>query len=121
MRFLDKTILSSDITPQAVFENRRALIKAAAAGSFGAALAPWFSRQALAATPDKLAATLNSAYSVKEESTPYKYVTSYNNFYEFGTDKADPVAYASSLQTRPWTISIEGLVKNRSRSILMPY
>ena len=111
MRFLDKTILSSDITPQAVFENRRALIKVAAAGSFGAALAPWFSRQALAATPDKLAATLNSAYSVKEESTPYKYVTSYNNFYEFGTDKSDPVAYASSLQTRPWTISIEGLVK----------
>jgi len=38
-------------------------------------------------------------------------VTSYNNFYEFGTDKSDPAAYASTLQTRPWTISIEGLVK----------
>ncbi len=111
MAFTDKTLLASEVTPKAVFENRRALIKAAAAGSFGAALAPWFSRQALAATPEKLSASLNSAYDPKEEATPYKYVTTYNNFYEFGTDKSDPAAHAGSLQTRPWTISIEGLVK----------
>jgi sulfoxide reductase catalytic subunit YedY len=111
MSFFDPHILPSDITPQAVFENRRALIKAAAAGSFGMALAPWFSRQALAASPEKLAATLNAAYSSKDELTPYKYVTGYNNFYEFGTDKSDPAAYAASLQTRPWAVSIEGLVK----------
>ena len=111
MSFFDPHILPSDITPKAVFENRRNLIKAAAAGSFGMALAPWFSRQALAANPEKLAATLNAAYTTKEELTPYKYVTGYNNFYEFGTDKADPAAYAESLQTRPWTVSIEGLVK----------
>jgi sulfoxide reductase catalytic subunit YedY len=111
MPFFDPTILPSDVTPQSVFEGRRDLIKAAAAGSFGMALAPWFSRQALAASPEKLAATLNSAYSAKDELTPYKYVTSYNNFYEFGTDKSDPIAYAESLQTRPWTVSIEGLVK----------
>ena len=111
MRFIDKTILPSDITPQAIFENRRNLIKAAAAGSFGMALAPWFSRDALAANPEKLSAVLNQAYAAKDELTPYKYVTSYNNFYEFGTDKADPAEYAHTLQTRPWTISIEGLVK----------
>jgi len=111
MRFIDKTILPGDITPQAVFEQRRSLIKAAAAGSFGAALAPWFSRQAFAANPDALAATLNQMYSSKEELTPLKYVTSYNNFYEFGTDKANPAEYAHTLQTRPWAISIEGLVK----------
>jgi len=121
MRFIDKTILASDITPQAVFENRRNLIKTAAAGGFGMALAPWFSRQALAApwfsrqalaaSPDKLAATLNPAFADKEGLTPYKFVTGYNNFYEFGTDKEDPAAHAGSLQTRPWTISIEGLVK----------
>lgn len=63
------------------------------------------------ATPEKLSASLNSAYDPKEEATPYKYVTTYNNFYEFGTDKSDPAAHAGSLQTRPWTISIEGLVK----------
>ena len=111
MRFIDKTILPGDITPKVIFEQRRNLIKAAAAGSFGAALAPWFSREAFAATPDKLAATLNQAYSSKDELTPLKYVTSYNNFYEFGTDKADPAEYAHTLQTRPWSISIEGLVK----------
>jgi len=111
MPFIDKTIHPSDITPQTVFENRRNLIKAAAAGSFGMALAPWFSRQAFAANPEKLSAVLNQAYASKDGLTPYKYVTSYNNFYEFGTDKADPAEYAHTLQTRPWTISIEGLVK----------
>ena len=109
MPFIDKTIHPSDITPQAVFENRRNLIKAAAAGSFGMALAPWFSRQAFAANPEKLTAALNPTYASKDELTPYKYVTSYNNFYEFGTDKADPAEYAHTLQTRPWTIAIEGL------------
>ena len=111
MPFIDKTIHPSDITSQAIFENRRNLIKAAAAGSFGMALAPWFSRQAFAANPEKLSAVLNQAYASKEGLTPYKYVTTYNNFYEFGTDKADPAEYAHTLQTRPWTISIEGLVK----------
>jgi sulfoxide reductase catalytic subunit YedY len=111
MRFIDRTIQPGDITPQSIFENRRTLIKAAAAGSFGMALAPWFSRQALAASPEKLNAELNTAFSSKEDLTTYKYATTYNNFYEFGTDKSDPAAYAHTLQTRPWTISIEGLVK----------
>lgn len=111
MAFSDPSILPSDITPKAVFENRRNLIKAAAAGIFGMAFVPWFSRQALAANPEKLLAVPNPTYTAKEELTPYKYVTGYNNFYEFGTDKADPAAYAESLQTRPWTVSIEGLVK----------
>jgi sulfoxide reductase catalytic subunit YedY len=111
MRFIDNTILPSDITPKGIFEGRRELIKAAAAGSFGLALAPWFSREALASNPEKLAATLNPAYAVKDELSGYKNVTTYNNFYEFGTDKTDPFANAGTLQTRPWTISIEGLVK----------
>ena len=111
MRFIDKTIQANDVTPKEVFENRRNIIKAAAAGSFGAALAPWFSREALASSSEKLAATLNPAFADKDGLTPLKLVTSYNNFYEFGTDKADPAAHADSLQTRPWTISIEGLIK----------
>jgi len=111
MSFIDKTIRPGDVTPRSVFENRRSLIKAAAAGSFGMALAPWFSREALAANPEKLNAELNAAYSTKDELTTYKYATTYNNFYEFGTDKADPAANAHTLQTRPWTISVEGLVK----------
>ena len=103
--------LSQKITPKAVFEGRRDLIKNAAAGAFGLALAPWFSREAIASNAQKLIATPNPNFVLKDESTSYQYVTGYNNFYEFGTDKSDPAAYAQSLQTRPWTVTIEGLVK----------
>ncbi len=107
----DQKQLSLEITPKAVFEGRRDLIKSAAAGAFGLALVPWFSREALASTPQKLFATPNPSLSVKEDTTGYQYVTGYNNFYEFGTEKSDPAANAGSLQTRPWTVTIEGLVK----------
>ena len=99
------------ITPKSIFDQRRELIKAAAAGSFGLSLASWFSREAFAMAPEKLTATANPLYSSKGDVTPYKSATTYNNFYEFGTDKTDPAAYAFSLQTRPWTITIDGLVK----------
>ena len=111
MQLNDQKQLSHEITPKAVFETRRELIKSAAAGAFGLALAPWFSRDALASNPQKLLATPNPNFILKDELTSYKDVTSYNNFYEFGTDKSDPAAYAESLQTRPWTVTIEGLVK----------
>ena len=110
MRNFDNNISPDEITPQNIFENRREIIKAAA-GSFGMALAPWFAREALAANVDKLSATPNPTFTTKEDLSGYKNVTTYNNFYEFGTDKADPVANAGTLQTRPWTVSIEGLVK----------
>ena len=111
MSYQDPRILPSDITPQAVYEKRRQLIQAAAAGSFGLALAPWFSREALAANTQTLAATPNPLYLGKDDLTPLKDVTGYNNFYEFGTDKRAPAENASTLQTRPWTITVEGLVK----------
>ena len=111
MSYQDPRILPSDITPQAVYEKRRQLIQAAAAGSFGLALAPWFSREALAANTLTLAATPNPLYLGKDDLTPMKDVTGYNNFYEFGTDKRAPAENATTLQTRPWTITVEGLVK----------
>jgi sulfoxide reductase catalytic subunit YedY len=49
-------------------------------------------------------------YSTDEPLTPYKEVTGYNNFYEFGLDKSDPAQNAGSLHPRPWTVSIEGEV-----------
>ena len=49
-----------------------------------------------------------SAFAVKDELTPKKLVTTYNNFYEFGTDKASPARYAGSLRTRPWTVRVDG-------------
>ena len=47
--------------------------------------------------------------------TAYTYASTYNNFYEFGTDKADPVRSAHTLKTKPWTLEIEGLVKKPLR------
>jgi sulfoxide reductase catalytic subunit YedY len=46
-----------------------------------------------------------------ERLTPYQDVSTYNNFYEFGTDKSDPAKYAKSLKTRPWTVQVEGEVR----------
>jgi sulfoxide reductase catalytic subunit YedY len=51
-----------------------------------------------------------SAFSTDETPTPWDAVTTYNNFYEFGTDKSDPSRYAQALRTKPWTVRIDGLV-----------
>jgi len=104
----------SEITPRAVFASRRTFIRQLALGSIaGGALAELLVRDALAQTPGapKLVAKANPAYLLMDKPTAYKDATSYNNFYEFGTDKADPARYAGSLKTRPWTVAIEGEVK----------
>ena len=115
---LGSPIAASEITPREVFEQRRTLIRAAAAGTFGAALAPFFARNAFAETPSpnagsvRLSAKTNPQFVLSDKLTPYRDVTTYNNFYEFGTGKADPAMNASTLVTRPWTIAVEGHVKN---------
>ncbi len=110
--FTAPLILNSQITPQEVFLERRQLIRAAALGTFGASLMPFFARQAFAAEEvTKLAAKANPQFVLKDKQTALKDASSYTNFYEFGTGKADPLKNAGSLITRPWTVSIEGLVK----------
>ncbi|VWX58091.1 exported heme-molybdoenzyme molybdopterin-containing subunit YedY; TAT export [Burkholderiales bacterium 8X] len=111
--------LSSEITPQSAYEDRRRVLKLMASGAAGAALASWASRDALAQAapaPGKLAAlkgvksTVPGAQTM-EKLTDYKDATTYNNYYEFGTDKADPAKNANTLKTAPWTVEVEGLVK----------
>ncbi len=105
---------ASDITPRAIFESRRTFIKQLALGSIaGSALLEMASREVFAQSPvaQKPAAKANSAYVVMDKTTPYKDATTYNNFYEFGTDKSDPARNAGTLKTRPWTVTIEGEVK----------
>jgi len=51
---------------------------------------------------------VSSPYSTSEKMTDYDDITSYNNFYEFGTGKSDPAKYAGSMVTSPWTVTIEG-------------
>jgi sulfoxide reductase catalytic subunit YedY len=106
-------IAASEITPRGVFESRRRLLAMAAAGAAGSTLAPWFARDARAQARQgqKLAAAPNNAYVVTEKRTPYEDVTTYNNYYEFGTDKSDPARNAGTLRTRPWQVAVEGLVK----------
>ena len=118
--------VASEITERHVYEGRRNLLRLMAVGAAGGGMASWASRQALAQTsgvvqrPGKLA-VLNTRPSVVdgaltiEKPTSYKDASSYNNFYEFGTDKADPAVSAHTLKTTPWTVEIEGLVKKPVR------
>ncbi len=117
--------LASEITPASVYHARRDMLKAIATGAAGAALATWASRHAFAQTvrPGKLAPLAGVRSSVAgavtmEQLTPYKDATSYNNFYEFGTDKGDPVQNAHTLKTSPWSVEIEGMVKKPARYAL---
>jgi methionine sulfoxide reductase catalytic subunit len=105
--------LASEITPREVFEQRRQFLARIAAGAVaGTALWEMANRQAFAqGTGAKLAAKVNPAFVTPEKQTAFKDATSYNNFYEFGTDKSDPAQNAHTLRTRPWTVSIEGEVK----------
>ena len=97
-------ITSSEITPKSLWLDRRRFITGAAALGLGVAL-PRHSANAAALRFTK------SALSTKgEELTSFKDVTGYNNFYEFGTDKSDPAAYAGAMKTRPWTVEISGEV-----------
>jgi methionine sulfoxide reductase catalytic subunit len=106
---------ASEITPRQIFESRRQFIRQIAVGSIGGgALLEMASREAFAQAAGgaaKLAAKPNTAYVMMDKPTDYKDATTYNNFYEFGTDKSYPARLAGSLKTRPWTVSIEGEVK----------
>ena len=100
-----KPISSSEITPPSLFYGRRKFMQMAG-GATLAALMPstvWAN--------EKLFASHNATYNLKDELTPYKDVTTYNNFYEFGTSKEDPANNAKGLKTRPWSIVVDGEVK----------
>ena len=114
--------LPSEITPRAVYENRRALLRGLATGAAGATLAAWAGRSAFAQVPrpGKLAplAAVPSRVPgamVLDKPTRYQDATSYNNFYEFGTDKDDPARNAHTLRISPWSVEVEGLVHKPGR------
>ncbi len=106
-------IAPSEITPREWYERRRELIKLAAAGAIlgpaafagGAA-----SAQEKTLGLQKLDGVRKSPLSTTEKPTAYKHVTTYNNFYEFGTEKEDPAEFAHRLRVRPWTVVVEGEV-----------
>jgi len=108
----------SEITPRSAYEGRRDWLRLMAAGAAGAALSSWASRDALAqaARAGKLTALPSTRSSVSgalamDKPTEYEHASSYNNFYEFSTDKAEPAHLAHTLKTRPWSLQVDGLVK----------
>lgn len=113
MTFKDPKIKSADITPKEVFKNRRNLLKILTLGSLAAGFSSSLQSDAFAVgeSNKKLKAKFNQKYSVNDKQTSFKDATTYNNFYEFGMDKDDPARYGKSLITRPWTVSVEGLVQ----------
>ena len=93
-----KKIKYSEITPEKIYNNRRSFIKSISIGASSIALSslPFISK----AASDK-----------KNNITSYKDITTYNNYYEFGTSKSDPYKNSQNFKTNPWNISIEGEVE----------
>ena len=90
---------ASEVTPEAVFRSRRRFVKELALATGASLAAP----AALA----KLSYE-ERASELQEALTPEDIVTSYNNFYEFGTDKDDPARYAHEMTTDPWAVEVRG-------------
>ena len=100
-------IVPSEITPETIYRRRREFVQAAGV----LALAGTGLSGAAHAQSDKLPAAAKSKLSTTEKANSFKEATSYNNYYEFGTDKEDPAEYAGKLKVRPWTVSVEGEVR----------
>ncbi len=110
-------IRSSEITPKGLYLNRRkflagaAMASAAAATGFG--LREIVSPSTTALAGNKIDGIQKSAFSTNEAITPYKDVTTYNNYYEFSTDKDGPAKLAQNFRTHPWTVKIDGQVEKK--------
>lgn len=105
----------NEVTDQSVYLNRRQFMKvtggAALGLSFGNAFAALQSGNPLAppqALQNAFQNIAETTYGKGETPAPYDVATSYNNFYEFGYGKDDPAKKSGSLETRPWSITVEG-------------
>src|SRR3970040_733837 len=108
-------IKSAAITARELYINRRQFIRAASATAIStAAILSGLDESFNAGEAhagEKLGNLKKSSYSTSEKLNSLKDITSYNNFYELGTDKGDPAQNAKYLTTRPWTVAVEGEVK----------
>jgi sulfoxide reductase catalytic subunit YedY len=108
-------IKSSEITPKDLYINRREFIRAASAVVLlaGAGLSGLDTSLSFpsAIAAEKFPDLSKSSFSTNEKSNSFKDITTYNNFYELGTDKGEPAQNAKHLTIRPWTVALEGEVK----------
>lgn len=105
-------LTEAHVTPENIFNNRRKFMQASALGLLGLSLG--LSSPALA----KALNFKKTAFGKHDVLTPESVVTSYNNFYELGTGKDDPVINAYQLKTNDWTIDVEGHAENTGRFLL---
>src|SRR5579864_8719439 len=110
-------IRSSEITPKSLYLNRRKFLAGAAvagaAAAAGIGLREVMSPSTTVLAGNKINGIQKSSFSTTETITPYKDVTHYNNYYEFGTEKDEPAELAKNFRTRPWKVKIEGLVEKK--------
>ncbi len=106
----------TDVTPRSLYLNRRKFLQSA--GLTGAAALAGRGLWELALPSSsvfagtKLSVASKSPFSTTEKQNTYDDITHYNNYYEFGVDKTEPAKNAGSLRTYPWTVSLEGEIKN---------
>ena len=104
-------IKTSEITDVHLYLNRRSFLLGMAA----LALAPSMAAAAAVPAGERLKATRNERFTVEDPPTTFDSITTYNNFYEFGTNKDDPARLAHMLKTRPWTVLVDGHVSRPKR------
>ncbi|MBI1339375.1 protein-methionine-sulfoxide reductase catalytic subunit MsrP [bacterium] len=102
--------LGDEVTPEPIFRDRRRIIAAAGAAGVGLIAGAGAAHAAPTARPVPGAALKATAskYKVADPVASEEAATSYNNFYEFGTNKSDPVRYAGLMKVDPWTVTVEG-------------
>jgi sulfoxide reductase catalytic subunit YedY len=98
----------SEITSKSIFLNRRKFLQTAAIAG-GISLLPKIITSSFASTRTKFLNVKTTSFAKVEKLTTYEGLSSYNNFYEFGTGKTDPARNAHTLKPEPWTIEISGL------------
>ena len=103
-------IKASEITPKEVYLERRKFLTRTARGGLAIALTatPMLANAVERSGVARLQPLFKSPLSTDETQTPYEEVTQYNNFYEFGTDKADPARNAGAFKVRPWAVTVTG-------------
>jgi sulfoxide reductase catalytic subunit YedY len=101
-------IRPSEITPEAVFHDRRRVLAAAGFAGSAALLAATGRAADIPASSRRLQGVKKSPLSVRDPPNSFEDITSYNNFYEFGLDKGDPAENSGRFRPKPWTVAIDG-------------
>ena len=111
-------LVDNDVTDESTYLNRRSVLKhlgfvgASSLLSQPVSAFGWFDNDSDTFETRPLEHIKPARYQIDETVTPEQKATSYNNFYEFGTDKSDPVANAQGFKVEPWSLTIDGLVEN---------